>query len=154
MLDNNQNQKKNYSLLFTRFVRPDIIITIIILAFISLGILSFLGLTNKQPKQPIYDPVDAGKVTYANLPEDVKNRLTNQDIDLILELEFQYQQKIGLVSDSISSGSTEPVVMDEKVIEFIINEAKKSQRKYSSDDVDKVLKAEVFYLKQIGVVKD
>lgn len=116
-----------------------------------MGLLNFFGFFGGQPT---YDTVEAGKVTYANLPENLKSKLTNQDVDLILELEFQYQQKVGLTSDSNAPATSEPVVMDDKLNQFIIEEAKKSNKTYSSEDIDEVLKAEEVYLKQIGAIKE
>lgn len=116
-----------------------------------MGLLNFFGFFGGQPT---YDPVEAGKVTYANLPENLKSKLTNQDVDLILELEFQYQQKVGLTDDSNAPTPTEPVVMDDKLNQFIIEEAKKSNKEYASADIDEVLKAEEAYLKQIGAIKE
>lgn len=132
-------------------MKKEYIILIIILILITMGLLNFFGFFGGQPT---YDTVEAGKVTYANLPENLKSKLTNQDIDLILELEFQYQQKVGLTDDSNVPAPTEPVVMDDKLNLFIIEEAKKSNKIYTSADIDEVLKAEEVYLKQIGVIRE
>lgn len=128
------------------------IIIIITLIIIDMGLLTFLGFFGGG--QPVYDTVEAGKVTYANLPEDLKSKMTRQDVDLILELKFQYQQKVGLTSDSNIPAPTEPVVMDDKLNQFIIGEAKKSSKDYLSADVDEVLDAEEVYLRQIGAIKE
>ena len=116
-----------------------------------MGLLKFFGFFGGGPT---YDPAEASKVTYANLPENLRSKLTNQDVDLILELEFQYQQKVGLTDDSNTPAPSEPVVMDDKLNQFIIEEAKKSNKAYTSENIDEVLKAEEAYLKQIGAIKE
>ena len=115
-----------------------------------MGLFSFFG----GGGQPVYDPAEAGKVTYKNLSEDFKTKLTKEDVDLILDLEFQYQQNVGLTGDSGNPKPDEPFMMDNKLNQFILAEAEKKNKTYSTEAIDAVITAEETYLKQIGAIKE
>ena len=123
-------------------------ITIIIIILIIMGLFTFF----KKIQGPVYDPADAINVIYEALPDNIKSSLSKEDVGYILDLEFQYQQKVGFVGDG--PALTEPVQMDEKLNEFISGEATKTGKSYSNDIINQVLVAEEVYLKKIGAIKE
>ncbi len=125
-------------------------IILLVLIIAIMGLFSIFG----GGGQPVYDPIEAGKVTYDSLSEDFKTILTKEDVNLILDLEFQYQQNVGLTSESEKSNQDEPFVMDNKLNQFIIAEAEKKNKTYSTETIDAVINAEDVYLKKIGVIKE
>lgn len=77
--------------------------------------------------------------------------VTKDKVKIILEHEFEYMDKLGLVSDSQPSVSPEPVVIDmDKLTESIFN-AKVLD--LSRDQIRMVLDSETDYLKFIGLAE-
>ncbi len=111
---------------------------------------------------PFYDDSKAKEVAFTNLPSQLKDKIKKEDVDLILDLKFKYQQKIGMIGDSIdvslekSLKSTDPDVnpMMNALNKFVIKEANKKNKKYTNDDVDAVWKAEEVYLEQVGLLSE
>ena len=98
-----------------------------------------------------YDNVEAGKVTYANLSNDLKKKITIEDVNKILDLKFYYLRSIGLTSDSdVQHPNTPPVVDDVKMREYIIKESEKKGDLYKESDVKDVLQGEEIYIEQIS----
>jgi hypothetical protein len=123
-----------------------ILALIVIVIFILIKI--FVGTSSI----PFYDDIEAKKITFENLPDNFRGNLSKVDIDLVLDLEFQYQQKIGLIDGSVKYGPDNSPPMGAELNKFIIAEAKKKDKNYSNEEVDAILRAEEVYLKQLGVI--
>lgn len=87
------------------------------------------------------------------MPPDLKEILTREDVELILELEFQYQQLIGLVTEDSGSGEEGPVIVMGEVVGFIREGARREGRSYKIEQIESVLEAEEVYLEKIGVIE-
>jgi hypothetical protein len=104
--------------------------------------------------EPLYITEDAAEVVYENISEELKEKLDTEDIVEILEVEFEYQQQTGLVSDQ------EPIVdipmdVDFDAMEyFIINECVKKDIILTYDELREILDAETIYLRSLGLIDD
>ena len=105
--------------------------------------------------QPSYEENKATDVTYNALSESTKQIIKKNDVKNILNLEFQYQQKIGLAGIKFngSQKNKEAVQIDDDLNKYIIQEAAKKGKQYSNDLIDKILAAEEVYLKKIGAIE-
>ena len=90
-----------------------------------------------------YEIQDAGKFIYDKLPENVKKRIEFADVENILEYADHFLS--GIHKDT--SAFTE-----DEIISFIVSTAKKEDKTYLSEDIEKVLEVEIEYLKEIGFV--
>jgi hypothetical protein len=102
---------------------------------------------------PHYDPAEAAAVSYRNLPPDVKARLSPADVERILDLELEYQEKVGLVGDSPSADGEEATLDYAEMVDFIRGEGRQRQLLLSPDAIEAVLDAEQVYLGQIGAIE-
>lgn len=101
---------------------------------------------------PIYDEEQAAKVAYQHLPSALQSLLSEDDVKLILEKEFEYQQKIGLVG-KVADIREHRITIDEQDLRiFIVDQARKQERHFTVEQVAAVLNAEDAYLKQIEVL--
>ncbi|MBI2597373.1 tetratricopeptide repeat protein [Candidatus Daviesbacteria bacterium] len=133
--------------------------SVIVGLFISLVIiaipLSFLYERLLKSRLPIYDPDQVASVTYQHLPLNLQSTLKKDDINLILDLEFEYQQKIGLVKNVGEIKTKQPIEIDEQDLRvFIASKAKEKGKNYPLEHISAVLKAEEVYLKQIEILSN
>ena len=102
---------------------------------------------------PVYDPDEAAVVTYHHLPAAFKSELRLTDVALILELEFAYQQAIGLVSQEPPAIPEPPASVDQATLVRLIQErAAASGATFGDEAITAVLSAEEIYLRQIGAI--
>jgi hypothetical protein len=103
-------------------------------------------------QSPVYEPEDAVRQTWEALPEDLKKDLNQADVDLILDLEFKFQEMKGLVGDGPEAeGQPETIDMGE-MVEFIGKETESRERPFASETIEKVLAAEETYLRKTGIL--
>ena len=79
----------------------------------------------------VYDTIKAEEVTFENLPQELKERLTKSNVGLILEMKF--------LADN------EDVFQTARMCE-------KQGLNVTVEDIEAVIKAEEVYLRQIGVM--
>jgi hypothetical protein len=104
--------------------------------------------------EPLYVTEDAAEVIYENINEELKEKLDIEDIIEILEVEFEYQQQTGLVSDQESIVDI-PMDVDEDAMEYyIIHECAKKEIILTYDELSDILGAETKYLRSLGLIDD
>jgi hypothetical protein len=103
---------------------------------------------------PIYVTEDAAKVVYENISDELKEKLDVDDIIKILEVEFEYQQKTGLVSDQESIVDVPRGVEFDAMEHFIIHECVKSNIILTHEEFLELLEAETIYLDSLGLIDD
>lgn len=103
---------------------------------------------------PVYVTEDAARVVYENISDELKEKLDIDDIIKILEVEFEYQQKTGLVSDQESIVDV-PMDVDFEAMEyFIINECVKNDIILTYEELSDIMEAETLYLKSLGLIDE
>ena len=104
--------------------------------------------------EPLYVTEDAAEVVYENISDELKEKLDIDDIVEILEVEFEYQQKTGLVSDQESMVDI-PMDVDFDAMEyFIINECVKKDIVLTYEELSDIMEAETIYLRSLGLIDD
>ena len=104
--------------------------------------------------EPMYVTEDAAEVVYENISDELKEKLDIDNIIEILEVEFEYQQQTGLVSDQESIVDF-PRDVDEEAMEYyIIHECAKKEIILTYDELSDILGAETKYLRSLGLIDD
>jgi len=138
-------EENNSTILYSK---PNEAILIILIStcvlFLLIGTMPILeeGFYKVFPKitgQPLYNPYDASEMIYKNMTQELKQKLTEDDIFVIIESEFQYQQNNQVVDDKV------------EVVSFIQGESVKSNKNYTIEEINKVIELESLYLKKIGI---
>jgi len=102
--------------------------------------------------EPLYVVEDAAEVVYENISEELKEQLDIEDIIKILEVEIEYQEKTGIISDQESMVYI-PMDVDFDAMEyFIINECVKKDIILTYDELREILDAETIYLRSLGLI--
>lgn len=100
-----------------------------------------------------YDPIAAAAVAHAQLPAPMRATLSVDDVLYVLELEFRYQQRIGLTSDGPQSNAVPPAIDLEQMVIAMIEQARQQGRSFSPHQIAHILRGEDVYLRQIGVLE-
>ena len=118
----------------------------------TIALLIFLLFRHKKKNKTLfieqYDVAVTSSLTYQNLPEELKGRITSSDVTTILQFQACFQDKAGLHK---KSKSNEPVMVDdEQLVDFIFENAKKKGLAYRRDDIVKVLETQDATVNQSG----
>lgn len=107
-------------------------------------------------KIPVYEADEASLITFQHLPQSLQESMTEADVGIILELEFAYMEKIGLVTDAspVDEPAAAPELDMEAMADFIRAEAAKMGKSFSADEILHVLAAEDVYLRQEGIIEE
>jgi hypothetical protein len=104
--------------------------------------------------EPEYIVEDAAEIVYENVSLDLKQRFSIDDIIKILEMEFEYQKQIGLVTDNRPFFDFPTPVDTDQMHYFIIHHLAKQNIILTSNDLREVLEAETIYLEKLGLIDE
>lgn len=126
---------------------------------VSAPIFVHLIKTSEEKDKGHYVHDDAVEATYNYLPKELKLKFGVKDIDLIIELKFQYLLKIGYYTPKpIPDDEPDPFENYEwdydAIADFVIEKAAKEDKYYTKEDLDKIFDAEYLYMKDIGIIEE
>ncbi len=103
-----------------------------------------------------YDLDEAAEVVWEHIPLQLKNKYEFEDIQKILEIEFDYLDVIGvLLKDGKESIHNYPVDIDwDELQYYIISNAVKKDIILTYDELDEILDAETIYYDMNGRLGD
>lgn len=103
-------------------------------------------------EEPEYIVEDAAEVVLQNIPLDLQEKFTFDDIVKILETEFEFLQESNVTSEHKSIVEI-PVELDEDAIKyFIINRCAKKNILLTYNELQAILDAEFIYTDQQGLI--
>lgn len=104
--------------------------------------------------EPVYDIDEAAEVVYENISEELKEKLDFEDIVKILEVEIEYQEKTGIISDQESMVDI-PLDVDFDAMDYyIIHECAKKGIILTYEELEEIMEGETIYLRKLGLVDD
>ena len=96
----------------------------------------------------VYDEDEAVAFILESLPEEMKKRITQDEVDYILDVMVDYYDSKGYIDED----STEEASIDEEeMFEFIEKAVKKDKMDISEEEIDLILQGEYEYGVSIGV---
>ncbi len=96
----------------------------------------------------IFDEDEAVKFITEYLPAEAKERISEDDIDYVLDIMCEFYEENGLMDDS----SDEASIDEEAMFNFILKTIKKDKMiSLSEDDLQLILEGEFEYGKSIGI---
>lgn len=104
---------------------------------------------NKEPQQ--YDEDEAVKFIQSYLPQDLKNRFTDDEIDYIIDIVYDYYDDKGLLDDSMDEDAI--VNIDENdMIDYVLKFTRKDKiRNFSAEEITFIVQGELAYCDSIGI---
>lgn len=99
----------------------------------------------------IYDEDDSVKFIQNYLPQELKGKFSNDDINYIVDLVYDFYDSKGyLTEDPEKDGDVE--IDEDELVEYVINNAKKDGvGKYTPDEITFIVQGELEYCDSINM---
>jgi hypothetical protein len=105
-------------------------------------------------QDPEYVMEDAVNVVYDNISDELKNKLSKNEIEAILDIGTDYLVNLGAAyEDEKNKNAVMDVDMDQ-MYDYVIENAAKHKINISDDEASEIFDAEEIYLRDIGVIED
>lgn len=99
----------------------------------------------------VYDEDEAVKFILGQLPEDAKSRITDDMIEYVLDVVYDFYDENGLIDED---STDEASIDEEEMFKYILKFSKKDKMGLTEDDVQLILDGEFEYGKSLGIYKD
>ncbi len=98
-----------------------------------------------------YDEDDAVKYIQNYLPQELKGKFSNDEINYIIDIIYEFYEDKGLLNES--SSDEEIIDIDEdELIEFVLKNTKKDKLKdFSADEITFIIQGELAYCESINL---
>ena len=104
----------------------------------------------------IYDDEKAAAFIKAHLPEPLQQKYSDQDIQYVLDLLYEFYESAGVIIDEDEEqAGQEYVDLDhEEMIDFLRDALEEDGKTahFPIDEIERILQAELDYCKSIGIV--
>ena len=97
-----------------------------------------------------YDEDDAVKFIQNYLPQEIKGKYTNDEINYIIDIVYEYYDEKGFMSD----GADEELVDidEEELVNYVLKNTKKEKiNNFSSEEVAFIIQGELAYCDSLGI---
>lgn len=98
----------------------------------------------------IYDEDDSVKFIQNYLPQELKGKFSDDDINYIVDLIYDFYEANGYLDDSDSDGEVE--IDEEELVEYVIKNAKKDEvGKFEPEEITFIVQGELEYCDSINM---
>lgn len=98
-----------------------------------------------------YDEEDAVKFIQNYLPQEVKGKYTNDEINYIIDIVYDYYDEKGFMDDDTDEALVVDIDEDE-IIAYVLKNTKKDKiNDFSSEDIAFIIQGELAYCDSIGI---
>lgn len=98
----------------------------------------------------IYDEDDSVKFIQNYLPQELKGKFSDDDINYIVDLIYDFYETNGYLDDSDSDGEVE--IDEEELVEYVIKNAKKDEvGKFEPEEITFIVQGELEYCDSINM---
>lgn len=105
----------------------------------------------------LYIVEDAAKIVYESIPDELRQKLTMEEILIILDIEFDYQQEIGMAGEPTIHSITIDIPFDidiEEMKYYIIDNCVEFDIILTYEELNQILVGEEKYLEMAGLKED
>lgn len=98
-----------------------------------------------------YDEDDAVKFIQNYLPQEVKGKYSDDEINYIIDVIYEFYEKKGLLDENTSDEDVIDIDEDE-LIEFVLKNTKKDKiSNFSSDEITFIIQGELAYCESLDI---
>ncbi|MHB9056976.1 MAG: hypothetical protein ACYC2P_12635 [Paludibacteraceae bacterium] len=98
-----------------------------------------------------YDDDEAVKFIINLVPEEMKGRVNDDNVNYVLDVLYDYYEEKGFIGE----GTAEEASIDEEdMLKYVIKAAKKDSVELDEDEIQFILDAEYEYGKSLGIYTD
>jgi hypothetical protein len=98
-----------------------------------------------------YDEDDAVKYIQNYLPQEMKGKYSNDEINYIIDIVYDFYEEKGYMDESSDDSTIVDIDEDELVAYVLKNTQKDKINNFSSDDVSFIIQGELAYCESIGI---
>lgn len=97
-----------------------------------------------------YDEEDSVRFIQEHLPEEMKGKFSDDEINYIVDLIYDFYEEKGFLDDE--DEDTEVVIDEEELIEYVITNARKDAiRDYSDEAIEAIVAGELAYCDSLNL---
>lgn len=97
-----------------------------------------------------YDEDEAVKFIKNYIPQEIKEKYTNDDINYIIDIVYDFYESKGLMEESDNSAIVE--IDEDEMVAFVQKQTLKDKIKtFSADDITQIVQGELAYCESIGI---
>jgi hypothetical protein len=98
-----------------------------------------------------YDEEDAVKYIQNYLPQEIKGKYTNDEINYIIDIVYDFYDEKGLMDDDANDDAIVNIDEDE-IIAYVLKNTKKDKiNNFSADEIAFIIQGELAYCDSIGI---
>lgn len=98
-----------------------------------------------------YDEDDAVKYIQNYLPQEVKGKYSNDEINYIIDIVYEFYEEKGFM-DEESEGEAVVDIDEDEIVSFVLKNTKKDKiNNFSSEDISFIIQGELAYCESIGI---
>lgn len=98
-----------------------------------------------------YDEDDAVKFIQNYLPQELKQKYTDDEINYIIDIVYEYYEEKGFMDDDTDENSIVDIDEDE-IVEYVLKNTKKDKIKnFPAEDISFIIQGELAYCDSIGI---
>lgn len=100
----------------------------------------------------IYDEDDSVKFIRNYLPQELKNRFSDDDINYIVDLVYDYYESKGFLNEDMPEDEEDIEIDEDELVEYVIKNAQKDGvGKYTPEEITFVVQGELDYCDSINM---
>lgn len=97
-----------------------------------------------------YDEDDAVKFIQNYLPQEMKGKYTNDEINYVIDIVYEYYDEKGFMSDGVDEELVD--IDEEEIVGYVLKNTKKEKiNNFSSEDVAFIIQGELAYCDSLGI---
>lgn len=97
-----------------------------------------------------YDEDEAVKFIKNYIPQEIKEKYTNDDINYIIDIVYDFYESKGLMEESDNSAIVE--IDEDEMVAYVQKQTLKDKIKmFSADDITQIVQGELAYCESIGI---
>lgn len=98
-----------------------------------------------------YDEDDAVKFIQNYLPQEIKGKYSNDDINYVIDIIYDFYDEKGFMDDDTDENTVVDIDEDE-MIEYVLKYTKKDKiNNFESEDISFIIQGEMAYCESIGI---
>ncbi len=106
-----------------------------------------------EPPRPVFDPDEAVEWVANHVPFEVSAVLSHDDVRQILDWNLQYFRSKGVSGNGSTPRVDAPIVVGgAETVAYVLDQAGRTGRSYTPEQVHAVLDAQMSYLEAIGAI--
>lgn len=99
-----------------------------------------------------YDEDDAVKYIQNYLPQEIKGKYTNDEINYIIDIVYEFYDEKGFMDENTTDENLMVNIDEDEIIAYVLKNTKKDKiNDFQSEDIAFIIQGELAYCESIGI---